>query len=66
MNSNYSENNQVVQKDDKYSLKFVLISNFVVDRKNIEMVDLKKIYAVLFEMGVISLIKDMNSSTALS
>ena len=29
MNSNYSENNQVVQKDDKYSLKFVLISNFV-------------------------------------
>ena len=26
---NYSENNQVVQKDDKYSLKFVLISNFV-------------------------------------
>ncbi len=29
MNSNYSENNQVVQKDDKYPLKFVLISNFV-------------------------------------
>ena len=29
MNSNYSENNQVVQRDDKYSLKFVLISNFV-------------------------------------
>ena len=29
MNSNYSETNQVVQKDDKYSLKFVLISNFV-------------------------------------
>lgn len=30
MNSNYSENNnQVVQIDDKYSLKFVLISNFV-------------------------------------
>ena len=29
MNSNYSENNQAVQKDDKYSLKFVLISNFV-------------------------------------
>ena len=29
MNSNYSENNQIVQKDDKYSLKFVLISNFV-------------------------------------
>ncbi len=29
MNSNYSENNQVVQKGDKYSLKFVLISNFV-------------------------------------
>lgn len=32
--------------------------DFVVDRKKIEMVDLKKIYAVLFEMGVISLIKD--------
>ena len=29
MNSNYSENNQTVQRDDKYSLKFVLISNFV-------------------------------------
>lgn len=29
MNSNYSENNQSAQKDDKYSLKFVLISNFV-------------------------------------
>ena len=29
MNSNYSENNQPVQRDDKYSLKFVLISNVV-------------------------------------
>ena len=29
MNSNYSENNQTVQRDDKYSLKFVLISNVI-------------------------------------
>tara|TARA_B100001057_G_scaffold497690_1_gene602514 strand:- start:1309 stop:1857 length:549 start_codon:yes stop_codon:yes gene_type:complete len=32
--------------------------DFLFDRKKIEMVDLKKIYSILFDMGVISVIKN--------
>jgi hypothetical protein len=52
--------------DEKFPFKEINLNkylkysnyNFVMNKKKIEIVDLKKIYAILFKLGVISLIKD--------